>query len=164
MTRNTAQPPDTPPGWGRIAGIAALYALLGPLVGAIAAVGLLVLIDVVTVLGAGQGDAAGAVHGRGFLLLLAAGLPVAYGVGLPSSVAVGVIVALRDRREGAISRRAALAAALALWVVMSALAALVISTRGGLLTWLGMLLAAHVLAAMVCTRVARRLFSARVPS
>ena len=163
MTRNSVSPPQAPPGWGRFAGIAALYALLGPLVGAIGAVGLLVLIAAVTDLGAGQENAVGALLGPGFLITLAAGLPLAYSFGLVSSIAVGLAVALRDRRMGGISWRTALGAALALWGAMSALAALVIPD-GSFLTWLVMLLAAHLLAAMICTWVAQRLFSARVPA
>ena len=157
MSKYSAPPPDTRPGWGRFAGIAALYALLGPLVGAIGAVGLLVLIASVTGLAAGRPGPSGEAVWSGFLITLVAGLPMAYSFGLVSSSAVGVAVALRDRRRGGISWRMALGAAAVLWIFMSALATLVIS-GDSFLTWLVTLLAAHVLAAMVCTWVARRLF------
>lgn len=163
MTRITAPTPDARPGWGRFAGIGALYALLGPLVGAIGAVVLLVLISVVGELAAGRAGAIGTLLWPGLPVTLAAGLPLAYSLGLVSSIAVGLVVALRDRHRGGISWPAALGAALALWGVMSALAALVIP-GGSFLTWLVLLLAAHVLAAMICTWLARRLFPDRVPS
>ncbi|RFP85423.1 hypothetical protein DZK27_16815 [Rhodobacteraceae bacterium 63075] len=163
MSQDFASPTQAPPGWGRFAGITALYALLGPLVGAVGAVGLLVLIAVVTDLGAGQENTVSALLGPGFLVTLAAGLPLAYSFGLVSSIAVGLAVALRDRWRGGISWRAALGTALALWALMSALAGLMIP-GGSFLTWLVMLLAAHVLAAMICNWLAQRLFSDRVPA
>ncbi|HKL68593.1 hypothetical protein [Salibaculum sp.] len=162
MSQYPAPPPDTRPGGGRFAGIAALYALLGPLLGAIGAVALLVLIAFVTELGVAQDGSIGAALWPGFLITLAAGLPLAYGFGLVSGIAVGLAVALHDRRRGGISWRVALGAAFVLWAVMSALAALVIPDES-FLTWLILLLLVHVLAAGGCTWLARRVFATWVP-
>lgn len=84
-------------------------------------------------------------------------------LGAVSSVAVGLVVALRDRRHGRISWRAALIGALVVWLVMAAFAALVIPPDGFLL-WLVGLLVAHVVAAVLCTAIARLVLGNRVPA
>lgn len=151
----------TPPprqGWRRFAAILGLFIVLGPLLGAVGVVLVFVAMAVLTEVMQGRADAVPVpvVLGRGFLITLLAGLPIAYTFGAVSSVAVGLVVALRDRWHCNISWRAALVAGGIVWLVMAAFAALVIPPDG-ILTWLVGLLVAHVVAAVLCTLLARLL-------
>ncbi len=159
MPHDPANTAPTPPrqGWPRFAGIVALYAVLGPLLGAVGVVVLFVALSVVTEVAQGRFEAIGPLLGRGVLLTLVAGLPIAYSFGAVSSVAVGLIVALRDRHGGGISWRAALGGAVGLWAFVAVLAVLVVPPDGFLM-WLVGLFAAHVVAAALCTWLARRVF------
>ena len=82
---------------------------------------------------------------------------IAYAYGIVSAAGVGLVVAFRDRRKGGISWKASFVAALLFWLLMS-LAATAVVPPQGLVQWIGALLAAHVLAAAVCTWIARRIF------
>lgn len=157
--------PDTPPRqtWGRFAGILALFALVGPFLGAVGAVLMFVAMAVVTDLMQGRLDNLAGLMGRGLLTTLVAGLPIAYSFGAVSSVAVGLVVALRDRWRGGITWRAGLGSAVAMWALMAGLAALVIPADGFLL-WLAGLFVAHVVAAGLCTWLARRILGCRPPA
>lgn len=143
--------------WGRFAGIVAIYALLGPFLGAFSVNVLFAVYAVGVEIAMGNfGDIArlfwgGIVVGT---MLFAIG---AYAFGSVSAVGVGLVVAFRDRRKGGISWRTSLVAALAFWLLMS-LAATAVVPPQGLVQWIGALLAAHVLAAAVCTWIARRTF------
>ncbi|MFB9151275.1 hypothetical protein [Roseovarius ramblicola] len=153
----TSAPPPSRQGWRRFAGLVALYAVLGPLLGAVCVVLLFVALSVITEVAQGRFEAIGALLGRGLLLTLVAGLPIAYSFGAVSSVAVGLIVALSDRRDGGISWRVALGGAVVSWGVAAVLAALVVPPDG-FLVWLAGLFAAHVVAAWLCTWLAHLVF------
>lgn len=145
------------PTWARFAGIVALYALPGPLIGAIGVNGLFTLHAVGVALANGDvGDVARLFWG-GLVIGTIISALIAYAFGIVSATGVGLIVAIRDRRRGGISWKAALFAALAFWLLTS-LAALSVVPPDGLLQWVGALLAGHVLAAIFCTWAARRLF------
>ena len=145
------------PSWTRFAGIVALYVLLGPLMGAVGVTGLFTVYAVgVEIANGNFVDIArrfvgGMVGGTIFSVI------IAYAYGIVSAAGVGLVVAFRDRRKGGISWKASLVAALAFWLLMS-LAATAVVPPQGLVQWIGALLAAHVLAAAVCTWIARRIF------
>lgn len=142
----------------RFAGVVALYVLLGPLMGAVGVNGLFTVYAMgVEIANGNFGDIArlfwgGIVVGTIILAI------IAYAFGIVSAAGVGLVVALRDRRKGGVSWRASFIAALAFWLLTSVAATAVVPPQG-LVQWIGALLAAHVLAAVVCTWIARRVFS-----
>ncbi len=143
--------------WKRFAGIIALYGLLGPLIGAIGVNGLFTVYVVgVEVTNGKFGDIARLFWGGIVVGTIVSGI-IAYTFGIVSAAGVGLVAALRDRRKGGIAWRVALLAALAFWLLTS-LAATAVVPPQGLVQWIGALLAAHVLAAAVCTWIARRIF------
>ena len=143
--------------WGRFAGIVASYALLGPLVGAIGVTGLFTVYAVGVEIAIGNFDDIARRFVGGMLVGTIVSAILAYAYGIVSAAGVGLVVAFRDRRKGGISWRTSLVAALAFWLLMS-LAATAVVPPQGLVQWIGALLAAHVLAAAVCTWIARRIF------
>lgn len=158
-TQNPAiavQPRPHSQSWGRFVGIVAIYALLGPFMGAFSVNGLFAVYAVsVEMANSDFSDIArlfwgGIVVGT---MLFAIG---AYAFGSVSAVAVGLAVAFRDRSKGGICWRTALLAALVVWLLMS-IAATTVVPREGLVQWVGALFVAHVLAAAVCTWIARRI-------
>lgn len=84
-------------------------------------------------------------------------LIIAYSFGIVSAVATGLAVAFRDRSKGRISWRMAFISALVMWLLNSIAATTVVPPEG-LAQWVGALLVAHLLAAVVCTWAARRIF------
>lgn len=151
------QPRPRSQSWGRFAGIVAIYALLGPLVGAIGVNGLFTVYAVgVEIANGNFGDIARLFWG-GIVVGTIVSAIIAYTFGIVSAAGVGLVVALRDRRKGGISWKASFVAALAFWLLTS-LAATAVVPPQGLVQWIGALLAAHVLAAAVCTWIARRTF------
>ena len=149
--------------WARTARIVAVFAALGPLVGALSAVLLIVAVALCAELLQERPDSVGHVLGGGLSATLLAAVPVAYAVGGIPSIAVGLVVAMQDRQQGAVTMRTALTAAVILALVMAACAAFVIPAAG-LPIWLAGLFVAHVAAAWICTNVARRVALARRPS
>lgn len=145
------------PSWTRFGGIVALYVLLGPLMGAIGVSGLFTVYAMgVEIANGNFGDIARLFWG-GIVVGTIVSAIIAYAFGIVSAAGVGLVVAFRDRRKGGISWRASFIAALALWL-MTSLAATAVIPPQELVQWIGALLAAHLLAAAVCTWIARRIF------
>ena len=143
--------------WGRFAGIVAIYALLGPLVGAIGVTGLFTVYAVGVEIAIGNFDDIARRFVGGMLVGTIVSGIIAYAFGIVSAAGVGLVVALRDRRKGGISWKVSFVAALAFWLLTS-LAATAVVPPQGLVQWIGALLAAHVLATAACTWIARRIF------
>lgn len=143
--------------WGRFAGIVAFYGLLGPLIGAVGVNGLFTLMTIGSEIVKGNfGDIARLLVG-GMVVGTIVSLIIAYAVGIVSAVAVGLVVAFRDRREGGVCWRAAVIAALVAWL-LTLIATITAVPPAGLAQWAGALLIGHLLAAAVCTWIARRVF------
>lgn len=146
------------PSWKRFAGIIALYVLLGPLMGAVGANALFTVYAMgVEIANGNFGDIARLFWG-GIVVGTMISAIIAYAFGIVSAAGVGLVVAFHDRRKDGISWRASSIAALAFWLLTS-LAATAVVPPQGLLQWIGALLTAHVLAAAVCTWIARWVFS-----
>lgn len=142
---------------GRFVGIVAVFVALGPLAGAVGVNGLFTAYVVGVEIANGKfGDIARLFWG-GIVVGTIVSAIVAYAFGIVSAASVGLAVAFRDRRKGGISWRASFIAALAFWLLTSVAATSVVPPQG-LVQWIGALLAAHALAAAVCTWVARRIF------
>lgn len=156
----TNEHPPRAGSWWRAAGVVALFALLGPLFGALGVnLFLSVLASAIEAAHGNHGDIGRLLVG-GMVIGTIVALPIAYSVGLAPAAGVGLAVAFGDRRRRGISWRIALASAVLFWLAMAALAVAVIPPAG-LPTWLAALLVAHILAVVPCTAMARRLFGAR---
>jgi hypothetical protein len=146
--------------WARLAAIVAIYGLLGPFVGAVGINAFLVAAAVGSEIARGEyGEIPRLIVG-GFVIGLMISLIIAYAMGAASALVVGVAVAISDRRQRGISLRAALVTALVSWALTAAVAATFIP-RDALAAWIALLLLAHLLAALVCTWIARRIFGGR---
>lgn len=144
------------PSISRFVGIVAIHALLGPLIGAVGVNGLFTVHVVgVEIANGNFGDIARLFLG-GIVVGTIVSAIIAYAFGIVSAAGVGLVVALRDRRKGGISWKVSVVAALAFWLLTS-LAATAVVPPQGLVQWIGALLAAHVLAAAICTWIARRI-------
>ncbi|MFT4955423.1 MAG: hypothetical protein ACI8U3_001811 [Brevundimonas sp.] len=143
--------------WRRFAGIVALYAVPGPLMGALGLNALLAVLAVTVEISRGNFDDLARLLVGGMVVGTIISAIIAYAFGMVSAAGVGLMVAIRDRRRGGISWRTSLIAALVFWGMMS-LAGAVVIPPPGLAQWIGALLAAHALAAVACTWLARRLF------
>lgn len=143
--------------WARFAGISALYGMLGPLVGAVGVNGLFTLMAIGSAMVKGNFGDIGRLLVGGMVVGTIVSVIIAYAFGIVSAVAVGLAIAFHDRRRGGISWRAALIAALVVWLLTS-VAATTAVPPSGLPQWIGALLAAHVLATAACTWIARRIF------
>ncbi|WP_157970219.1 hypothetical protein [Pelagibacterium sediminicola] len=145
------------PTWRRFAGIVALYVLLGPLMGAVGVNGIFTVYAVSTgIVSGSSGDIArlfwgGMVVGT---MVFAIG---AYAFGSVSALAVGLAVALGDRRLFGVSWRRALRSAFVMWL-LSVIVVLTVVPPEGQVQWIGGLLVAHLFAAAACTWIARRIF------
>ena len=160
MSQTDAVTADSRPparSWGRFAGIVALYAIVGPLMGALGLNALLAVLAVAEEVSRGNFDDIARLLVGGMVVGTIISAIIAYAFGIVSAAGVGLMVALRDRRRGGISWRTALIAALAFWGLMSLAAAVVVPPQG-LAQWIAALLAAHLLAAAACTWIARRIF------
>lgn len=145
--------------WARLAVIIAIYGLLGPFVGAVGINAFLVAAAVGSEIARGEyGDIPRLIIG-GFVIGVMISLIIAYVMGTASALVVGVAVALADRRRRGISLRVALVTALVSWALVAVLAATFIP--GDALAWIALLLLAHLLAAVVCTWIARAIFGGR---
>ena len=143
--------------WGRFAGIVAIHALLGPLIGAVGVNGLFTVYAVGVEIANGNFDDIARLFWGGIVVGTIVSAIIAYAFGIVSASGIGLVVAFRDRRKGGISWRASFIAALAFWLLTS-LAATAVVPPQGLVQWIAALLAAHGLAAAVCTWIARRIF------
>src|SRR5690606_32729147 len=136
-TRNysgAGQPRPVAQSWARFAGILAIYALLGPLIGAVGVNGLFTVYAVgVEIANGNFGDIARLFWG-GIVVGTIVSAILAYAYGIVSAAGVGLVVAFRDRRKGGISWRTSLVAALAFWLLMS-LAATAVVPPQGLVQW-----------------------------
>jgi len=146
--------------WARLAVITAIYGLLGPFVGAVGINAFLVAAAVGSEIARGEyGEIPRLIVG-GFVIGLMISLIIAYVMGAASALVVGVAVALADRRQRGISLRVALVTALVSWALAAALATTFIP-GDALAAWIALLLLAHLLAAVVCTWIARAIFGGR---
>jgi hypothetical protein len=141
----------------RLAGIVSLYALLGPLVGALAVNGVATLASVGTALAEGEpADIARRFWGGlgvGSLLSMI----LAYAVGIASALGVGLAVAVSAWRSGIISLRIAAVAAL-VCCALTIMATIPQFSPPDTARWVVALMAGHGIAVAVCTGLARRLF------
>lgn len=144
--------------WGRFAGIVAIYALLGPFLGAFAVSGFLTVHAVGIEIANGNFDDIARLFWGGIVVGTIVSAIIAYAFGIVSAAGVGFVAAFRDQRKGGISWRASFVAALVFWLLTS-LAATAVVPPQGLVQWIGALLAAHVLAAAGCTWIARQIFT-----
>mgnify|MGYP007011835851 FL=1 len=146
--------------WQRLAGIVALFTLLGPLLGAL---GLIVLMSTLAALTALAGGDYG---GIGPLLIgaitggMLVALPPAYGFGLFPAGVVGLVVAIGERRRIGVAWGDALYGAVVLWLIAMILTIEVAPPQGRVF-WFAGLLVAHLAGAALCTLIARKLFGAR---
>lgn len=155
MTANPQTLSDT--GLWRLAGIVSLYALLGPLVGALAVNGVATLAFVGIALAEGEpGDIARRFWG-GLVVGSLLSTILAYAAGILSAMGVGLAVAVSARRGGLISWRIALVAALVCCVLTIMATAPQFAPRD-MGRWIVALIAGHGIAMAVCTGLARRLF------
>lgn len=143
--------------WARFAGIVVLYAVVGPLMGALGLNALLAVLAVAAEISRGNFDDIARLLVGGMVVGTIISAIIAYAFGMVSAAGVGLMVAIRDRRRGGISWRTALIAALVFWALMSLAGAVVVPPQG-LAQWIGALLAAHLLATAACTWIARRIF------
>jgi len=142
---------------GRFVGIVALYGLLGPMVGAVGVNSLFTVLAIGGEMTRGAFGDIGQLIVGGMVVGTIISLIVAYAIGIVPAAAVGFMVARRVRRENVISLRTALWSALVLGLLVS-FAAMTVVPPDGRAQWIGALLVAHLLAAVVCTWVAQRVF------
>jgi len=153
----TADRPEAQsPSWGRFAGIVALYALVGPFIGALGVNILFTIMAIAGEVARGNFDDLGRLLVGGMVIGMIFSTILAYALGSVSAIAVGLAVAVGDRREGAISLRRALVAAFVFWLATTAI--IVFAPPDGRVQWISAMLVAHLFAAAVCTWVARRIF------
>lgn len=141
--------------------ITGLYLLLGPLAGAAGGALAFSLIAAANALIDGRAGQIGLLLSGGLTATFLVALPIAYGIGLPSSLLTGLVVALDDRKARGVSWSAALLGAGIAWSLTAVLTVLVVPPDGQAL-WLAGLLAAHLMAATACTLAARRMFATQV--
>jgi len=142
----------------RFMGIAILFALLGPVAGALGVNILLSVLAAAIEIARGNMGDVNRLLGGGIIIGTIISLPIAYSFGLVSAVGVGLAVATANQRGHGISWQVAFVWAGVFWLLMAALA-MIIVPPGGLKVWLAGLLVAHLLAAALCTLLARRLFA-----
>lgn len=159
MTTETKASTMKPPSkqWRFIA-LVVLFMLFGPLVGAVGVNAFLTLLAVIGELTRGEfGDLPRLIVG-GMVVGTIYSVIIAYTIGLPSALGVGLIVAWKSRRSGEVSLRTALVASLGFWAGC-ALVALLIVLPDGRMDWIGAILVAHLSAAFACGWLAKKFFS-----
>ena len=155
--RTLPAPGSRPSGW-RGLGIVALYALLGPLIGALAANVTLLALTLATdpaATGAGWQPLVGALIGGSIFAVV-----LGYPVGLAPALVVGLAVAWAAREGQAVSWRIALVSALAVAALLI-LAVLFVTPPAGQATGIAALTLGCLLATAGCTALARALFPPR---
>jgi hypothetical protein len=140
---------------GRLVAILAIFALAGPPIGALAVSVTLALLTAASDLGSGRWSEAGSAIMVVTLAGTIFGLPIAYFVGILPALAVGLAVALWDRRKGLLSWRIALATALVPWLFLAMRAGDLIETDEGTRTWQASVLVASLAASIACWWLAR---------
>lgn len=143
--------------WGRTVGIVAVFALAGPFLGAVGVNAAVTAVGLAGALGAADAGELGRIVIGGMVVGTIVALLIAYAFGILPALAVGAVVALADRRGRGISPRIALGAAIAVGAIVSALAWITVPVEGRA-QWISALVAAHLLAALGCSLIARRLF------
>ena len=150
--------------WMRSARILAFYAVLGPPAGVISfAVWFILLFLLGPVLRAeALGDldwVEGIATALQFaLIIMVAGMPTGYSIGLLASVSVGLVVALWEWRFGVISSAIAFGATFAIWLVPYLYSGDLYASDSIRLSRTNALLPAYLGAAAICTWAARRIF------
>lgn len=148
---------DTSPSWGRFCAILFIYAALGPLFGAIGVTAAFTAMAVGVEMWDGNFERIGRLLLGGMVIGTIVSVIAAYVLGIFSATCVGIAVAIRDRRRGGVSWRVALVSALIL-SLLTAMVALSAVPAEGLLQWIGVLFVAHLVAATICTWIARWIF------
>jgi hypothetical protein len=140
---------------GRLFAILTVFALAGPPIGGLAVSATLALLAAASHLGAGRWGDVGTTLLIGTLFGAIYGLPIAYFVGILPAAAVGLAVALWDRRKGLLSWRIALAAALVPWLFLASRAGSLVDTDDGTRIWQASVLIASLAASIACWWLAR---------
>lgn len=143
----------------RLLGITAVFVLIGPLAGSLGVNILLSLIQAAQTI-ATQGSDVTEIIRRlvgGIVVGTLISAMLSYSFGIFAAIGVGLTVALGDRRELGISLKLALTAAFFFWILMSGLVATMVPASA-LYVWIISLLIGHMLAAWICTGLARRIF------
>lgn len=152
------------PGNSRLFAIVAVFALLGPALGGLAVSASLAAFAALPMLA----DARWLAAGRTFLTVTlfgtAFGLPIAYVVGLLPAAAVGLAVALWDRRTGRLSWPIAAGASLLPWLFIALRTGgdIVTDDEGTQVAQLA-LLVGHLAAAIACWWLARAILGRSPP-
>jgi hypothetical protein len=138
------------------AGIVLLFAIVGPLVGAIGVNLVLSGIAAASALAAGNLAEVPKLLIGGMLVGTIVSLPIAYSFGLPAAVSCGIVAALTVRRSGSIRIGPVLTtAAISLVAVLVVLALMV--ELSALAAWAASLFLGHVLGVAICVSIGRRL-------
>lgn len=145
------------PSWRRFGAIVLFYAALGPFFGAIGVTAVFTAMAISVEVWHGNFGRIGQMLLAGMVIGTIVSVIAAYVLGIFSATCVGFAVAIRDRRRGGISWWAALISALLLWLLTAMLAFSAVPPEGSL-QWIGALFVAHLLAATICTWIARRIF------
>lgn len=144
--------------FGRFIGILAIFALIGPILGAAAVSAYLGFEVAGSDLMTGKWDEAAKL----ILLSISFGTlfawPIAYFIGILPAIGVGLAVALWDMRGGMISWRVAFAVALISWLLFMTSEGSFVEASEGIRTWQISLLLAHLTSAGVCWAIARAVF------
>lgn len=160
-----ASPTDTrpKPSTGRLLAIVAVFALLGPPIGGLVLSASLASLAAAPKLAASDWLEAG----RTFLTLTlfgsTFGLAIAYAVGILPAAAVGLAVAIWERRNGLLSWRVAIAAALVPWLFIASRAGEIGASDEGTQVAQVVILVAHLAAAMACWWLARAIVDRSSP-
>jgi len=142
----------------RLLALVALFGLLGPLAGAVGVNAFLTLLAVIAELARGEfGDLPRLVVG-GMVVGTIYSAIIAYTVGLPSALGVGLFVAWKSQRSGEVALRTALVASLGFWIGCTLVALLIVPPEGRM-AWIGAIFVAHLSAAFACGWLARKFFS-----
>lgn len=138
------------------AGIVLLFAIVGPLLGAIGVNLVLSGFAAASALAAGNLAEVPKLLIGGMLVGTTVSLPIAYTFGLPAALSSGIVAALTVRRSESIRVGPVLATATAFFVAVLVVLALMVE-RHALGAWAASLLLGHVLGVAICVRIGRRL-------
>nr|GGH95679.1 hypothetical protein GCM10011355_12790 [Aquisalinus luteolus] len=140
---------------GRAISVMAIFILVGPLIGALTmSFGLGAVGAWSYVLEKNYMEAARLLLG-GWAVVALFAVPIGYIVGLPSAAMTGIVVAFRTFRTGRPSIIMALIAGLVLGVFNVLATGENVQTGQGVAFWMGALICAHLLAALVCGAIAK---------
>jgi len=146
------------PGMQRVARIVAVYAIIGPVAGVVTFALVFATLVIVGPVPPGASRAEGAMEAlRWALVIIVMGMPAGFWIGLPVAAGVGLVVALGDRLFGVISWRIALGATAIFWLIPYLHAGDLHVSGDVRLSRTNGLLPAYLVAAPLCTWIARRL-------